>query len=248
MFRFTKRPALHLFICLTTFVWLSGCNTARYFATPDYFTKQPGILVLKNGENIPGKISVNNLIGNTVTIWPYSNGGKQVYTVKEVTSCKLDIVVFEPMSVVRELPELSTRLIFMEKLTPDSFSISLYEAYERQTDPNLMGDVTLQGGVEYDLMYYVHLPGDERIIVRQISTPVLTTKLSNGLDSLFHTCPVLYNKIHSGDPAYNYSFSPQVPITNKIMVGRLSTKAKEEKVNIMIKVFTEYEQCKRQQR
>lgn len=231
---------------LTINTWLSSCNSNRYFATPDYFTKQPGVLILKNGEKISGNISVNNLIGSTVTIWRYPNGGKQVYSVKEVASCELNIGVFQPVSIVRDFPKLSSRLTFMERLTPDSFSICLYEAYERVSDPNMIGDVTLQGGVEYDLEYFVHLPTDDSNIVRQISTPVLAIPLSNGLDSLFRKCPVLYGKFNARDPDYDISFTPQIPITEKVIVGRLSTKAKEEKVKKIIKIFAEFEQCVRQ--
>jgi hypothetical protein len=225
--------------------WLiSGCYSNRYFATPDYFTKQPGTLVLKTGEKIKGDISVNNMTGNSVVIKSYKDNKKLNYTVKEVASCRLDIGVMEPVSIGREIPPLYTLPKFMERLTPDSFSISLYEAYEKLINQNVMGDVTLTGGVEYDLEYFVHLPYDDPNVVWELSTAILTDHLRKGLDSLFRQCPGLTGKIKSGDPAYDIYFPPQIDINKHFVAGRYSTAAKKEKVKKIIAVFGEYERCR----
>lgn len=223
---------------------ISSCASRQYFATPDYFTKQPGTLVLKSGEEIMGDISVNNLLGNSVTLKQYRDNKKREFRVDDVVACRLQIGVFEPMTIGREIPPLYTRPVFMERLTPDSFSISLYEAYEKVTDPNITGDITLEGGVQYDLEYYVHLPGDAGNIVWQLSTAILTTHLDDGLHFLFSQCPALMEKIKSGDPAYNIYFSPQIELNKHLVLGRYSVAAKEEKVKKIIGVFGEYERCR----
>lgn len=231
---------LYIFIVLV----ISSCYSNRYFGTPDYFTKQPGTLILKNGEKISGEISVNNLIGNNVIIRRNQNKKKLIYRVSDVAACQLEIGIFEPMLIGREIPKLYSRPVFMERLTPDSFSISLYEAYQRLTNPNIMGNVTLNTGMEYDLEYFVHLPYDDSNVVWQLSSTVLTTYLSNGLDSLFHQCPGLTEKIKSGDPNYDINFSPQVEVNKHVVLGRLSATGKEEKVKKIINVFAEYERCR----
>jgi len=50
---------------------------------------------------------------------------KLVYHVNDVVACRLEIGVFEPMSIGREIPKLYSPPVFMEKLTPDSTKISL---------------------------------------------------------------------------------------------------------------------------
>jgi hypothetical protein len=224
---------------------ISSCYSNRYFATPDYFTKQPGTLVLKNGEQINGDISVNNMMGNSVVVKSYNDNKKLVYTVKDVAACRLEIGIMEPVSIGREIPQLYTLPKFMERLTPDSFSISLYEAYEKLINQNVMGDVTLTGGVEYDLEYFVHLPYDDSNVVWELSTAILTDHLRNGLDSLFRQCPGLTEKIRSGDPAYDIYFPAQIDINKHFIAGRYSVAATEEKVKKIIAVFGEYEKCRR---
>jgi hypothetical protein len=240
----TSKNIFQALLYTLIFLAISGCYSNRYFATPDYFTKQPGTLVLKNGEKINGDISVNNMMGNSVVVKPYKDNKKLVYTVKDVASCRLQIGVMEPVSIGREIPPLYTNPVFMERLTPDSFSLSLYEAYEKLINQNIMGDVSLTGGVEYDLQYYVHLPYDNSNMVWQLSTAILTDHLRNGLDSLFRQCPGLPEKIRSGDPAYDIYFPPQIEINKYFIAGRYSLAAKEEKVKKIIAVFGEYERCR----
>lgn len=243
MLAIISRNILNLLIFLFIILAATGCYSNRYFGTPDYFTKQPGVLVLKNGERINGEISVNNLLGNTVII--QSKTQKQSYKVDEVKACLLNIGVFQPMIIGREILQMRSQPVFMERLTPDSFSIQLYEAYQRQTNPNVMGDVTLQGGVEYDLAYFVHLPYDDPMVVWELSTTVVADHLSKGLDSLFGKCPQLMKKIRSGDPNYNIFFFPQIQVSEHVVLGRLTTSAKKEKVQQIIRVLEEYEKCKK---
>ena len=224
---------------------LTSCYSNRYFGTPDYFTRQPGTLILKTGEKISGEISVNNLLGNSVVIRPYRSKQNRVYKVEEVKLCRLDIGIFEPMLIGREIPAIRSLPVFMERLTPDSFSVHLYEAYQKVVNENRMGDVTLEGGVEYDLEYFVHLPNDDSSLVWELSTAVLTDHLRNGFDTLFNQCPGLRERIRSGDPAYDIYFTPQVQVSEHVVVGKLSTPAKKEKVQNIIRVFAEYEGCRR---
>lgn len=229
-------------------LWISGvlkvfpgCTSNRYFGTPNYFTGQPGWLYLKNGIKIKGKISVNNLMGNSVEVRT-SKKESIKYTIGEVMACYLDIGVFEPKIIRTQVLNLSSRLEFMERLTPDSSTIHLYEAYEKLTDEKLMGDVSLYPSVEYDLKYYIHLPGDKPEEVWELSIGLLSEHLSKGLETLFSDCPGLLEKIRSGDPAYNIYFKPQIQLDH-VTVGRLTTRDKEAKVKVILKVLAEYEQC-----
>jgi hypothetical protein len=166
------------------------------------------------------------------------------FGIKEVASCKLDIGIFEPCHIAREIPRLTGAPVFMERLTPDSFSIALYEAYEK-TQGKQMGDITLQGGIEYDLAYYIHLPGDDSTIVWSYSTALPSAHLSRGLDSLWQLCPALWQKIQLGASPYDIYFAPQVEINQQLVLNRLNLAAKEEKVKKILAVLAEYEKCRR---
>lgn len=107
-----------------------------------------------------------------------------------------------------------------------------------------MGDITLQGGIEYDLAYYMNLPGDDSTIVWSFSTALPSAHLTRALDSLWQLCPILWKKIKSGASPYDIYFAPQVEINQKLILNRLSLAAKEEKVNKILSVLAEYEECR----
>lgn len=236
-------PVYQVFLSMVILIAVSACTSNRYFATPDYFTRQPGILVLRNGQQLKGEISVNNLMGHTVSIRTEDNK-KNVFPVKDIASCRLEIGIFEPRSIARELPRTISQPVFMERLSADSLSIALYEAYEK-TQGSETGDITLQGGLEYDLAYYMQLPGDDSTIVWQFSTALPATHLSRGLDSLWQLCPELWKKIKLGASPYDIYYSPQFEINQKIVLNRLSLAAKQEKVKKILGVLEEYERCRR---
>lgn len=113
------------------------------------------------------------------------------------------------------------KMLFIRRLTDENSKIGLYE-YRRESPSSGTS------GVDIDYLYYISLPGADRLRAENIEGKHLTPNFENKMSEIVKDCPSLAEKIKRKDPGYFYA---QISLI------------KDKKVEIMRNIIEEYNRC-----
>lgn len=223
-----KQIHIYLFI-----VWAAtGCKSYTYFATPNDVLKADCQLVLVDGQELNGKLTIQFETGqvakNKIEIQLADNSVKQVI-VDSIKCYRYKTDWYYPKQADLEAYQVPYRdkvyapeernLVFVKRLSAENGRVGFYELYQS-------GSKSPDGKEHY--YYYVGFPGDDRHTVWNIGSSKFLPDFDKKMSKLLSGCPALAEKIRNRADGYTLS---QISLDLK-------------KYEVFKRVVNEYNNCK----
>lgn len=213
-----------LLFCL---ILLSGCRSTSYFATPNDLRKQKVILYMKDGQRLPGELSISfenyysaNINYNPVVIFtPEGKNETETIKLNDIAGYSVG-AYFYALKKVDLYMNNTFRLLFVKRLTGENSKIQLYELYES-------GRGNYSGESQYS--YYLSLPSYDPLQTMNTRGIGLLPSFDQKMSEIVSDCPALAEKIRLKEKGY---FIPQV------------TFAIKKHPEVLLKIINEYNNCK----
>ena len=205
-----------------------GCKTTSYFITSNAVSKHHATLYLINKDTIPGQLTVEledtyhirngAAFPSYVEFAPDGKDSAQRIPLSQILGYRIG-TTFYALKIVDIYMNGFQRLLFLQRLTPDSSKIHLYELHES-------GQANATGESVYS--YYLSLPGfDARETINTHGTRLLPG-FEEKMSQMVADCPALAEKIRSKENGYFIPFT--------------SFKASKHP-DVLLRIINEYNQC-----
>jgi hypothetical protein len=208
-------------------VTVASCKSAAWFETPNDLNNINGTLYLVNGENLQGKLSVDDGWNGRVRLDVPGEKKSRKYPFHDVKGYQLRGDYYE-LKEVRDGSSFSRnfRLHFMRRLTPENSRIHLYEYLDKETTH--IGSRRDRSVTSLEKTYYIQLPSENGDGVWDIGLSRFVPNFDDKVSKLVSDCPVLAQKIASKEKGYFY---PQIGYSD------------ESRVDILWNIINEYNKC-----
>jgi len=215
-------------LTLSVIVILASCKSAAWFETPNDLENINGTLYLSNGEELTGKLSVDEGWYGLVRINVPGEKKARRFKFYDVKGYKLRNDYYE----VKEIRDggwfsRSYHLQFMKRLTPADSKIHLYEYLEKETSHSGYRNRTT---TSLEKNYYIQLPSEQGDGVWNIASSKLVPNFDEKMSRIVSDCPALARKIANKEKGYFYS-----------QMGP----SDEQRMDIVWNIIEEYNRCSR---
>jgi len=215
-------------LSLSVGIALASCKSAAWFETPNDLENINGTLYLANGEELVGKLSVDEGWNGSVRIDIPGEKKSRRYKFYDVKAYKMRSDYYELKEIEDGHLNRNYRLHFMKRLTPADSKIHLYEYLEKETSHSSdRRNSTTTTKIEKD--YYIQLPSEKGDGVWNVGFSKLVPNFDEKMSRIVSDCPELARKIANKDKGYFY---PQIGPND------------EERVDILWNIVAEYNKCK----
>ncbi|HVU95404.1 MAG TPA: hypothetical protein VHE34_09275 [Puia sp.] len=183
-----------------------GCKPTSFYLTPNAVSKRHATLYLLNNDTIPGQFTValedfyhlrnGAAYPSYVEITPEGKDTAQRIPLNQILGYRMGTTFYALKTVDISMNGVQ-RLLFVQRLTPDSSKIHLYELHES-------GQANATGESLYS--YYLSLPGfGLRETVNTRGTRVIP-QFEAKMSEIVADCPTLAEKIRSKEKGYFIPF------------------------------------------
>ncbi|MBI3719027.1 MAG: hypothetical protein HY252_10600 [Sphingobacteriales bacterium] len=223
---------LKLLFCVFTLAFISGCKSTSYFRSSNDLLNEDSHVVLMNGTEIDGKLTVQFETGhetNKQLSLVTKEGATKKIIVSDVKYYIYNGDYYFPKEINLEAYEIPARdkvytpnvnnLLFVKRLTPENAKMSLYELYQPRTQ-------STDGADHFD--YFVSLKNDDRLIAWSIRGPKFFPDFDYKVGTIVEDCPTLAEKVKQRQSGY--------------FVKQLSIDGKKEEV--FKRIVKEYNNCR----
>ena len=215
-------------LSLSVVIALASCKSAAWFDTPNDLENINGTLYLSNGEEIVGKLSVDDGWNGVVRINVPGEQKTRRYKFFDVKAYKMRNDYYE-LKEIKDGNALNRdfRLHFMRRLTPENSRIHLYEYLEQKTSHT--GDRRSRTVTSLEKTYYVQLPSEKGDGVWDIGLSRLVPNFDEKMSKIVRDCPSLSQKIADKEKGYFYH-----------QVGPND----EERMDVLWNIIEDYNKCR----
>jgi hypothetical protein len=226
------RITRNIFILAFFLLEINWCKTTSYLKSPNNFTNENCQVVLSDGSQIDGKLSVQFETGqntnNKLKIITADNSEKRIlitdikyfkhqgqyYFPKEINLESYTIPVRDKMY----LPDVRN-ILFLRSLTGEDAKLQLFELFRSRSN-------SIEAYDQYD--YYISFKNENRFVAWSIRGNKFFPKFEEKMSSIVSDCPALAEKIKNKETGY--------------IVKQFSVDARKNE--IIKKIVEEYNKCK----
>ncbi len=223
------RQSFIIFILIFT---LNSCKTTSYFASPNYLADKDCKLVLLDGTEKPGKLTIQFETGhdaNNSVILKSSNNVVEKILIDSIQFYQIGKEVFYPKEINLESYEIpykdnlylpgAKNILFVKALTDQNAKISLFELFQPKTK-------TSDGFDHYD--YFLSIRNQPRLMATDLGNKLFFPNFSEKMSNIVSDCPSLSEKIKAKEKGYSLS---QISVDMK-------------RLEVFKKIIAEYNNCK----
>lgn len=217
------RNALISLLIPLFFIVFNSCTATHYFKTPNDVYRTEGTVVMEDGTERKGLITVlfengTDIRNQVMQFTPAGSTIAEDIAITKISYYTINGSIYYP-KYLNLYTSGTNHLLFVKRLSAAGSKIQLFELHQKYKSNNT-GEETVY--------YFITLPGSAKYETIELTSDKLVPNFDIKMSGMVADCPDLVQKIKSKKPAYNYSLVSFGP----------------KKIEVMKRIISEYNSCR----